>query len=120
MILDEGDKVLIVHRRLFAEDAARYFVGVVDGYENGITKASGFTWVREQFGGNFYGKKGLTTKIFSLASGTLIVYRLPQSVDPVKVIFENSNNGSSWITNGAEFRMDISEKEFPRATGRKG
>jgi len=50
MILQEGDKIMVVHRRLFENDKARYFIGIVDGYENGIIKVSGHTWIKEQFG----------------------------------------------------------------------
>ena len=47
MILAQGDKVMIVHRRLYQGDNSRYFVGVVDGYSDGIAKVSGHSWLRD-------------------------------------------------------------------------
>jgi hypothetical protein len=40
MILDSGDKILVVHRRLFEADSARYFLGSGDAYESGTPKLS--------------------------------------------------------------------------------
>jgi hypothetical protein len=77
MILKSGDIVLVVHRRLFAEDRERFFLGAVEDYESGIAAVSGFTYVRES-GGRFLRKDERRTKIVSIGSGTLIVYRLPE------------------------------------------
>ena len=38
----KGDKILAVHRRLFADDQPRYFTGVIDGvmiFERALTEA---------------------------------------------------------------------------------
>jgi hypothetical protein len=48
MLLSNGAKVLVCHRRLFAEDQARYFFGVVEDYCEGIAKVSGFSWTRDE------------------------------------------------------------------------
>lgn len=109
MILQEGDKLLVVHRRLFEGDKARYFIGIVDGYEHGITKVTGYTWVREQFGGNFTRKGDLKTKIFSIASGTLIIYLLPQEVDLNALQLEHFKDGREILTDGSKFKMDLAE-----------
>jgi hypothetical protein len=42
MLLEPEDKVLVVHRRLFEGDHQRFFVGIVENYEEGIAKVSGF------------------------------------------------------------------------------
>jgi hypothetical protein len=47
MLLSNGAKFLVTHRRLFAEDNPRFFVGTVDMYADGIAKLSGFTWTRD-------------------------------------------------------------------------
>lgn len=41
MILTQGSKVLICHRRLFEEDQPRLFVGIADAYEDGLAKVAG-------------------------------------------------------------------------------
>src|SRR4051812_30451811 len=118
MILQEGDKLLVVHRRLFESDEARFFIGVVDGYESGIVKVTGFSWIREQFAGSFVEKKDPRTKIFSISSGTLMVYELPNQLDPKTARFESDHEGRLWLVDTG-FKMNLSEKEYPKPAGRR-
>lgn len=110
MILQEGDKILVVHRRLFENDTDRFFVGVVDGYETGIARATGYSWYKDQFGGTYIEKDEQRTKVFSLSSGTLIVYQLPCSVNIETLQFKQNEEGKLWLTDSAQFKMNLSEK----------
>ena len=74
MVLESGDKLLIAHRRLYEKDEMRFFVGHIDGYEAGIARLTGHSYVRDPIGGTMLEKSDLRTKILSLASGTLLVY----------------------------------------------
>src|SRR4051794_3566351 len=114
MILQEGDKLLVVYRRLFESDKSRYFIGVVDGYENGVAKVSGHTWMKEQFGGSFFKKGDLRTKILSLSSGTLITYELPQEVVLSTLKFEHFKDGQEILTDGSKFKMNLAENEHQK------
>ena len=78
MLLNEGDKILVAHRRLFARDEARFFLGRVDAYEAGVVKVTGHSYVRDMFAGKMLEKAELRTKLLSLSSGTLMVYLLPK------------------------------------------
>lgn len=120
MILEEGYKVLVVYRRLYAGDECRFFTGVVDGYESGIVKVSGYSWMTDQFTGTVIEKAELRTKVFSIASGTLIVYQLPNDVDPKRLGFEKKPNGELWLTDGSAFKMNLTEREYhhPQRRGR--
>ena len=51
MSLGSNDKLLIAHRRLFEKDEPRYFVRVVEGYDNGVVAVTGFSFVRDMIGG---------------------------------------------------------------------
>jgi hypothetical protein len=110
MILEEGDKILIVYRRLFEGDETRYFAGIVDGYEAGVAKVTGRTWLRDTFSGGVVGKPDPTTKIFSIASGAVIVYELPDAANVDRLRFETGQTGGLWITDGAGFRLDLTER----------
>jgi hypothetical protein len=74
MILKEGDKILVGHRRLFDKDAVRFFIGQVEAFEAGLVKTTGHSYVRDAMGGQVVEKAEQRTKILSLSSGTLIVY----------------------------------------------
>lgn len=120
MILHEGNKVLVVHRRLFETDRPRFFVGTVDGYEAGVAKVSGFSWVKDQFVGKFVEKENERCKIVSLSSGTLIVYQLPNELNLATLTLDTDEHGRVWLTDRSSFKMDLTEREYrthPRASG---
>ncbi len=118
MILQEGDKILVAHRRLFENDKSRYFVGVVDGYESGIIKVSGYTWTKEQFGGNFVKKSDRRTKILSISSGTLMIYELPQILDLNTLQLKHVKDGQDFLMDNSNFRMDLAEIDYKNSDKR--
>jgi len=110
MILRGGDQVLVAHRRLFAEDHPRYFAGVVEQYENGLAVVSGYTWLRDPMRGELQRKPDRRTKILSLASGTLLVYKLGPETNLEALRLETGAEGESVLTDGGELRMDLTER----------
>ena len=110
MILEAGNKVLVVHRRLFDTDQGRLFIGVVDGYENGLAKITGTTWLRDQYLGTFVEKEDPRTKILSITSGTLIFYQLPSNTKLDSVQFTTDQHGGTYLTDGGELKMDLTER----------
>lgn len=113
MLLSEGDKILVAHRRLYAEDPPRFFVGQVMGYDAGIVKVTGHTWVREPMRGVVLEKPGQRTKIFSIASGTLLVYELPFNCVFEKLKIRTDENGEAWLTDGQDLHLNLAEREPP-------
>lgn len=111
MILEEGSKVLIIHRRLFEGDNARFFVGVVDAYEQGVAKVRGHTWIRDSFSPGFFQKHDRRTKIASISSGTLLVYELPSETEMGKLKFSVNDEGKILLTDGNQLMLDLSESE---------
>ena len=56
-LLETGDCLLAVHRRLFDRDDNRLFVGAVDAFESGVIRVTGYTFVRDAMAGEC----GMTT-----------------------------------------------------------
>ncbi len=108
-MLAQGDKLVIVHRRLFEKDAPRFFVGEVQDYEAGLAKVKGYTFVKDVFSGNMQKKPDLRTKIMSIVSGTFIVYQLPITVLLDSVRFELDQGGSLILMDEGGFTMDVGE-----------
>ncbi len=108
MVLTTGSKVLIVHRRLFEADHPRYFVGQIDGYENGIAKVTGYTFAYDVLDGHFDRKSDRRTKIFSLTSGSVFCYELPRETKIEAIVFEHDRH-YVYLTDKAGFKMDLSE-----------
>ncbi len=46
-MLQQGEKLFIVHPRLFEKDAPRFFIGEVQVYENRMAKVKGYTFAKE-------------------------------------------------------------------------
>ena len=113
MLLKEGDKVLVSHRRLFPRDEPRFFLGTVEDYEAGVVKLTGHSFIRDLFTG-IVEKKDTRTKLISLSSGTLMVYVLPDHVllDSVEFHWED---GWLLLSDGRDFTMNLAE----RTVGRK-
>ena len=67
--MNPGDKLLVAHRRLYREDAGRYFVGRVDACEGALVKVTGHSFVRDMYTGAMVEKTEPRTKILSLSAG---------------------------------------------------
>ena len=108
MLLTEGDKMLVVHRRLFADDSPRFFVGVVSAYEGGVARAVGYSFMRDIATGKVARKKDPRTKIVSVASGTLLVYQLPSDmhVESLDIVAQGQD---LVLTDHRQFKLDLSE-----------
>lgn len=109
MILETGSRVLIVHRRLFDGDGPRYFVGVVDGYEPGLVRVTGYSWTRDPFGGTFVRKSDIRTKVVSLVSGTVLVYQLSTEATAEQLTLYFDAEGCPFLVDGHRLRMDLAE-----------
>lgn len=110
MVLNAGDKVLVVHRRLYELDETRYFVGVVEAYDAGVAAVTGRTWVRDQFSSRLVAKNDERTKIIAFASGAFLSYRLPASTDLALVRIEHdSATRRVTLTDDRSIMMDLTE-----------
>lgn len=109
-LLRSGDKLLISHRRLYQEDVARHFVGSVDECDGSIVQMTGVTFVRETRTGTYVRKPGNRTKILSLATGSLIVYRLPNSVHVAGLEIENRDDRGIFVVDGRGFELNLTER----------
>ena len=110
MILDKGDKILAVHRRLFREDQPRYFTGVVDRCEDGLALVTGHSWVREPVSGEILRKPDRRQKLISLNSGTLILYRLDRRVRMENLEMRHGPTNEVVLSDGAELAVDLTER----------
>ena len=108
VVLDEGDRVLIVTRRLFPGDIQRHFVGTVDRGSNSAVRVHGHAFIRDAAHGGFVRRKGQRTRVFPL-DNTLIVFVLPDDVDIEEVKYDHPKPNQLVVTDGKHFNIDISE-----------
>ena len=107
-VLKPGEKVHVIHRRLFDKDVRRHFIGEIEDYEDGVARATGYVFVIDDLSNHLFVKRpDKRTKIFSLMDGTLIVNVVPPSVNLEKVRYE-LNDRVLLVTEGT-WKMDIKE-----------
>jgi hypothetical protein len=114
-LLEPGDVVLAVHRRLFDEDPPRFFLGRVEAYVDGMARVAGQTWVFDEYSEQVLVKEGQRKQLLALSSGMLIVYQLDRdvSLDRTEILYEP--DGSIWLTDHRTLRVDLSERPKRRA-----
>jgi hypothetical protein len=107
-VLKQGDKVLVAHRRLFDGDEVRYFAGIVESYDAGVFRATGWTFLQDATTKMLFKKEDVRTKLYSLASGTVMVYSLPDDVELGHLRFEG-RDGTLVLTDTQNLHMNMSE-----------
>ena len=115
MFLEQGEKLLVTHRRLFREDSHRHFIGEVEHYRDGVASVSGYTWIWNPLSGEMVRKDDRRRKLVAIASGTLIVYLLDRSVDLDTIRFEHEPGGRTYLRDGADLRLDLTEHDLRHA-----
>jgi hypothetical protein len=108
MILREGDKLLICHRRLYERDEVRFFSGSVEAYDAGVVKLSGWTYLRDAATGQIIRKPDIRTRLYSLASGTILVYQLPDTTKPDALEF-TGDAAHLVVTDNEGLQLNVSE-----------
>ncbi|MBI4026460.1 MAG: hypothetical protein HY360_15855 [Verrucomicrobia bacterium] len=108
MILSKGEKIHVIHRRLFEKDIGRHFVGMVEEYEHGVARVAGYVYTVDHNSYKFVRRPGVRTRVISLASGELLVNVIPATVDLNKIVYE-TGKGFLRVTDGSDWHLDISE-----------
>lgn len=105
-ILDCGDRLLIVTRRLFPGDVPFHFVGIVDRATQNAILIHGYAFVFEN--GAFVRCRGQRSRVFPL-DNQVILSVLPDDVDVSRVHYERGEDGQVSVTDGQQFRIDVRE-----------
>lgn len=109
MLLAEGEKVLVIFRRLFDRDMRQHFVGVVQSTTPLAARATGFTFIYDVDSGKFIRKANATTRIFPLGDSQVLVSLLPAEVDINRVIYQTDAQRNLVITDLQGFTQSMTE-----------
>ena len=104
----DGDRILIIDRKLFHDDNARFFVGEVEEYDDGIVRARGYPFHLSPYEVTAVERHGEErVRVLSLSSD-VIVYRLARETDLNKLELRRSPK-SLQLTEGARLLVDLTE-----------
>jgi len=105
--IGEGDRIVLIDRRLFKDDNTRIFVGVVEETEGTLVRARGFVFhvsAYEVAGQERRGEERL--RVFSMGAGD-IVYLLPKDQDISRLMLKRSPK-SMTLSDGV-YALDLSD-----------
>lgn len=111
MILETNEILIVVNRRLFERDRARFFIGRVQGCDAGVARVTGTTWTQDTFNGRFVRKSDERTKLIPLQSGAYLVYVLPSDLDINHLELANDEQGRLWLRDRKGWKMDLTENQ---------
>lgn len=106
--LRDGDRVLIIDRKLFKDDNTRFFVGVIEEYDETAVRVRGYPFHLSPYeisGAERHGEERV--RVISMSAGDLI-YLLPRELDVAKVHLRRSPK-SLMLTDGEALSVDLSE-----------
>jgi hypothetical protein len=106
--LRDGDRVLVIDRRLFKDDNTRLFVGVVEEYDAAVIRIRGYPFHLNPYevsGAERHGEERV--RIVSLTAGDPI-YVLPRHLDVAKLQLRRSPKALT-LSDGAALSLDLSE-----------
>ncbi len=105
--ISEGDRIVIIDRRLFRDDNTRVFVGVVEQFNEGVLNARGFGYHVSPYEVTGTERRGEErVRVVSLSAGD-VIYMLPREQDISKLQLRRSPK-SMMLTDG-KFSMDLSD-----------
>jgi hypothetical protein len=108
MILKPGEKLHVIHRRQMEREPHRHFVGVVEAYENGVARVTGYVYTVDTIKSAFFRRPDKRTRILAISSGDLLVNVLPPEVNLDKIVYKLEKKAVR-VTDGSEWYLDISE-----------
>ena len=108
MLLDIGDKIHVIERRLFDTDVRRHFFGEVERIDSAAVQLTGLVFVYDSRSSTYVRGDRFRTRVIPLAANGFIINVAPRetNVDDVRYI---ERDGRLAVTDGGDFLLDINE-----------
>ena len=105
--IGEGDRIVLIDRRLFKDDNTRIFLGIIEETEGSLVRARGYVFHISPYDVSGQERRGEErVRVFSMGAGD-IVYLLPREQDISRLMLKRSPKSMS-ISDGV-FSMDLSD-----------
>jgi len=109
MLIQAGEKVHIITRRLFESDLRRHFAGIVIGADGSTLRLSGFAFVFDDGLNDFLRQDDRRERIFSLTDAGLVINLLPASANLDAIRYISDDQGRRILTDEETFNLNINE-----------
>lgn len=104
----DGDKVLVIDRKIFHDDNTRFFVGVVEEYDDGVVRVRGYPFHLSPYEVTGVERHGEERVRVIALSGGILLYLLPRETDVTKMQMRRSPK-SLQMTDGGAVTLDLTE-----------
>lgn len=108
MILRNGEKIHVIHRRFYDKDPHRHFIGTVEYYEGGVARVVGHVYTVDTTKFQYMRRPEVRTRLISIVSGDLLVNIIPASVNLDKITYRQEKKGVR-VSDGSDWFLDLSE-----------
>ena len=109
MVIQVGEKVHIISRRLFEEDLRRHFAGQVTAVSESAMRLKGYVFVFDESLNDFVRQDDLRERLSGIGDVGLVINLLPSKTDLALVRYATNDKGQRILTDGENFTLDISE-----------
>lgn len=107
-VVEIGDKLHIMTRRLFEEDVRRHFVGEVTAVSDVLAEVQGYTFIFHSGTNEYTRLPEARTRLFSLGDSGHIVNKIPREVDIGSIVYRTIESRLV-ISDGRAFSLPVNE-----------
>jgi hypothetical protein len=105
--IGEGNRIVLIDRRLFKDDNTRIFVGLVEETDGLLIRARGFVFHVSSYDVGGQERRGEErVRVFSMGAGD-VVYLLPEGQDISRLMLKRSPK--SMTLSDGQYAMDLSD-----------
>ena len=109
MVLNKGEKIHIITRRLFEGDLRRHFIGEVVEISDTVLRVEGYVFVYDSGASAYLRRNERRIRIVSIASAESIINVIPQDVQLEDLEYKFNREERLIVTDNKEFSLDINE-----------
>ncbi len=107
-LVEEGDKLHVITRRLFEDDVRRHFAGEVVNSVGDLVELRGYSFVYNPSHNSYRKLPEVRNRFFAVGDSGLVVNRIPKEVDVAAVEYRVMENRLV-LTDGSGFTLAINE-----------
>ncbi|MFZ0493766.1 MAG: hypothetical protein WAM81_11290 [Acidimicrobiia bacterium] len=108
MLLDIGEKVHVIERRLFDSDLRRHFFGVVERVDMSAIRITGYVFVYNSSSSTYARGSQPRTRVIPLAASGFVINVAPGDTNVEEVQYVE-RKGRLTVTDGGSFELDVNE-----------
>ncbi len=109
MLLDEGEIIHVIERRMFETDIRRHFLGQVKRVTETGVRVEGYPFVFDNSSARFERKQNRRIRIISLVNERNLINVLPSETDIEAIEYIFTSDNRLVVTDGKNFELSVNE-----------